>query len=196
MLLFTLSRAGIIAFLMTSIMMVIFMFVKYDRKWNLFLNLVIGVVLVSTIAYFLRSYFITIWERLELFGLDDNGRIDLWTEAWDKFRLHPIFGAGIFARSLEELRLYHNTVLNILAWFGALGGVALLIQFVSLLRIFLTKINQRKAILLIALIGVNLHGMVDNIYMMPQYMIILFVTVAFVENATKVDLLRDQLRVS
>jgi len=196
MLLFTLSRAGIIAFILTSVLLVIYMFVGYEKKWNLFLNLVIGTILVSAVAYLFRDYFITIWDRLELFGLDDNGRIDIWIDGWTKFKENLIYGAGVFTREVDDgLRMYHNTVLNILAWFGILGGIALLIQFYSLLRIFFYKFNSQKAILLIALIGVNLQGMVDNIYMMPQYMIIMFVMVAVVENANKIDRLRSELQV-
>lgn len=197
MLLFTLSRAGIIAFLLTLVLLIIYMFVGYDHKWTLLLNLFIGVVLVGIAGYFLRDYFITVWDRLELFGLDDNGRIALWKEAWNTFKENRVFGAGVFARqtdtSLNDLRMFHNTFLNMLAWFGTLGGVALLIQIVSIILIFFTKLTQEKAILLIALIGANLHGMVDNIYLMPQYMVIMFIIIAIVENANKIDLLRLEL---
>jgi len=194
MLLFTLSRAGIIAFIFTSVILVIYMFVGYEHKWKLLLNLVLGTLLVSVIAYFFKDYFITIWDRLELFGLDDNGRLEIWQDGWLKFTDNLIYGAGVFARETEDgLRMYHNSILNILAWFGILGGVALLIQFYSLLKIFFFQFNQMKAILLIALIGANIQGMVDNIYMMPQYMIIMFITVAIVESANKIDKLRLEL---
>ncbi len=194
MLMFTLSRAGIIAFMITAIFLIIYMFFKYHHKLSLLLNFVLGILVVSTIAYFFKDYFISIWERLEIFGLDDNGRVELWREAWSKFINNPLFGAGLFARELaNELRMYHNTILHILACFGAIGGVALIVQFFSVIRIFFYKLTQEKAILLIALIGANLHGMVDNIYLMPQFMIILFIILAVVENANKIDKLRKEL---
>jgi len=200
MLLFTLSRAGILAFLVTSVFLILFMFIKYEHKLNLLLNLFLGALVFGGIVYFTKDYFITVIERLELQGLDDSGRIRLWREAVTIIKANPIFGKGILARSTavgqNELRMFHNTILHILACFGIMGGLALLVQFVSILRIFFYKFNQEKAILLIALIGANIHGMVDNIYIMPQYMIIMFVIIAVVENAGKIDKMRDELRVN
>ena len=195
-LLFTLSRAGIIAFMLTTVLLVVYMFVKYEHKWNLLLNLLIGIAIFIGLGFLFKEYFITIWERIDLYGLDDNGRIELWQEAWTKFNENRVFGAGVFAREAEnEWRMFHNTILNIMAWFGSFGLVALLIQFIAVIRVFFTKLTQEKAILLIALIGANMHGMVDNIYMMPQYMIIMFIIIAVVENANKIDLLRDELTI-
>ncbi len=195
MLLFTLSRAGLLSFLATSVLLILFMFIKYEHKLVLFVNLIVGILIASVVGYFAREYFIEIWNRLELFGLDDTGRIEIWYDAIDKFKASPIFGGGFFAREAEnELRMFHNTILHTLACFGIVGGIGLLIQFVSVLRVFLHKINQEKAILFIALIGVNIHGMVDNIYFMPQYMIIMFIIIAVVENANKIDDLRHELR--
>jgi hypothetical protein len=56
----------------------------------------------------------------------------------------------------------------------------------------LKKLNVEKAILLIALIGANIHGMVDNVYYMPQFMIIFFIIIASVENHNE-DLLEEKL---
>jgi len=200
MLLFTLSRAGILAFAATAIFLILYLFIKYDHKLNLLLNFLGGIIIVGAAVYFLREYFFTIFERLERLWLDDSGRINLWEEAIQIIKTNSIFGRGIFARSIgvgdNELRMFHNTILHTLASFGILGGLALIVQFISILRIFLYKLNQEKAILLIAIIGANIHGMVDNVYFMPQYMIIMFIIIAVVENATRVDKLREELRIS
>ncbi|MBI9008770.1 MAG: O-antigen ligase family protein [Tenericutes bacterium] len=197
MLLFTLSRAGILAFLGTSVFLILYMFIKYDHKLALLLNLFLGVLVFAGIIYLTRSYFIIVIERFESRMLDDTGRIELWKEAIVIIKSNPVFGKGVFARAVaeNELRMFHNTILHTLACFGAIGGLALVIQFISILRIFFYKFNQEKAILLIALIGANIHGMVDNVYLMPQYMILMFVIIAVVENAGKIDKLREELRV-
>lgn len=196
MLLFTLSRAGIIAFLITSLFLILFMFVKYDHKIALLLNLIVGFTIMAVVVYFTKDYFIKIWERIKLFGLDDNGRIVLWQEAIVVFKENLIFGAGLFARSTgpNELRMFHNTILHILACFGIVGGISLIVQFISIIRVFFYQFNHEKAILLIALIGANIHGMVDNTYFMPQYMIIMLVMIGVVENANKIDKMRLELR--
>lgn len=197
MLFFTLSRAGIIAFLVTSIFLVLYMFIRYDHKLQLLLNIFIALLIVGVGIYFTKDYFIAIYDRLELLKLDDSGRINIWKEAYEIIKTNPIFGKGVFARSLgvgeNELRMFHNTILHITACFGVLGLLALIVQFISILRIFLYKFNQEKAILLIALIGANIHGMVDNTYLMPQYMIIMFIIIATTENANKIDKLRASL---
>lgn len=197
MLLFTLSRAGIIAFMITGLFLIIYMFTGYEKKGVLLLNLLIGIVIVGGAAYLVRDYFITIWDRLELLMLDDSGRIDLWLEAIEIIKTNPWFGKGLFARAvdLNELRLFHNTVLHVMASFGVIGGLALVIQFIAIIRIFFYKFSQEKAILLIALVGANVHGMVDNIYLMPQYMILMFIMIAVVENTNKIDYLREELAV-
>ena len=197
MLLFTLSRAGLLAFLATSVFLILFMFIKYDHKLKLLLNLFLAVIVFGGIIYFTKDYFITVIERLQNLLLDDSGRIELWEEAVVIIKANPIFGKGMFARSTgeNELRMFHNTILHTLACFGVIGGLALVVQFFSILRIFLYKINQEKAILLIALIGANIHGMVDNVYLMPPYMVLMFVIIAVVENAGKIDKMREELRV-
>jgi O-antigen ligase len=200
MLLFTLSRAGIIAFIGTSVFLVLFMFIKYDHKLSLLLNIFLGALVFAGIVYFTKDYFVTVLERLQLLKLDDTGRIEIWEEAVVIIKANPIFGKGLFARNTavgeNELRMFHNTILHTLATLGVLGGISLVVQFGSILRIFLYKFNQKKAILLIALIGANIHGMVDNIYFMPQYMIIMFIIIAVVENAGKIDQIREDLRVN
>nr|HPJ24231.1 hypothetical protein [Bacillota bacterium] len=61
-LLFTLSRAGIIAFMLTTVLLVVYMFVKYEHKWNLLLNLLIGIAIFIGLGFLFKEYFITIWE--------------------------------------------------------------------------------------------------------------------------------------
>ena len=197
MLLFTLSRAGLLAFIGTSVFLILFMFIRYEHKWNLLLNLIIGILIFSVIGYFTQDFFITIWERLELLKLDDTGRIELWEEAIQTIKASPFFGKGLFARSEGvgdfELRLIHNTLLQAVASFGILGGLSLLLQLIAILRIFFTHFNHEKAILLIALIGANLHGLVDNTYFMPQYLFIMMIIIATTENANKIDAIRYDL---
>lgn len=199
MLLFTLSRAGILAFAATSIFLILYMFIKYDHKLNLLLNFLLGIIIVGGVVYLFREYFFTIFERLESLWLDDSGRIELWEEAIQIIRSNPIFGKGVFARTINvgenELRMFHNTILHTLASFGILGGIALVVQFVYIIKIFLYKLSHEKAILLIAIIGANIHGMVDNVYFMPQFMIIMFIIIAVVENASRVDKLREEIRI-
>ncbi len=189
-LLFTLSRGGILAFFVTAILLVIYMFHGYEHKWKLLLQLLIGFLILGAFVYWKFEYFVTIYDRMLQYKLDGNGRIEVWKNAIAKFKEYPLFGAGLFSRVIDNgtyFGLYHNTILHTLASFGIIGFIALFIQFIEVLKVFFFKLTQEKAILLIALAGANIHGMVDNIYYMPQFMIIFFIIIAVVENTNKFE---------
>ncbi len=187
MLIFTLSRGGILAFAVTSILLVVYMFVQYEHKLNLLINLVIGLAILAAIFYWKEAYITTIWDRLKTEMLTDSGRFAIWQAAFDKFKAHPLFGVGLYSRVIDGnyLGLNHNTIIQTAAAFGCVGLLALLVMFIEVLKIFFYKLNHEKAILLIALFGANIHGMVDNIFYMPQFMIIFFIIIAVVEIANK-----------
>lgn len=186
MLLFTLSRGGILAFLVTLVFLMIYLYYGYEHKVKMTLNILLGLLLVAGFVYLRLDYFTTIWNRLTESFFDDSGRIELWIEAWNNFLAHPVFGAGVFARvEGDYFGFYHNTILHTIGTLGSIGLVSLLWQGFLVLIIFLKKLNLEKAILLIALIGANIHGMVDNVYYMPQFMIIFFIVIAAVENHNK-----------
>ncbi|MCK7484232.1 MAG: hypothetical protein MZU97_00810 [Bacillus subtilis] len=115
------------------------------------------------------------------------------SKACQMVRRFPLFGGGIFARYDTAYRMYHNTFLHVMATLGAVGLIGLLhqlyVQFIVLLR----NLDRRRIIFIIALLGAHAHGMVDNIYLMPQFMIIIMIIVANFENANKQLLQTEQL---
>lgn len=182
-LVFTLSRGGILSFSITFIFLLIYLFHGYEHKVKMIINLLIAFIILAAFVYFKIDYFITIWNRLFADFFADSGRFDLWVEAFDKFKAHPLFGSGLFARVTGDyFGFYHNTILHTAATLGLVGLTSLIWQFVIIIKIFFNKLTLEKAILFIALIGANIHGMVDNVYYMPQFMIIFFIIIAAVEN--------------
>jgi len=183
MLLFTLSRGGILAFSMTCVFLVYYLYHGCDKKVNLSLNIVFALILTGIFIYFRSDYFIAIFQRLSIDFFHNNGRFDLWKQAFDKFINNPLFGAGLFARvNNDYFGFYHNTIFHTIATLGLLGLSSLIWQFVEITKIFLKNLNLEKSILAIGLIGANIHGLVDNVYYMPQFMIIFFIVIAAVEN--------------
>jgi len=61
-------------------------------------------------------------------GLSSNGRTHLWTEAWQAFTTHPLFGVGTggFAQIEPSFKYPHNLVLEVSAELGVVGLVLLL----------------------------------------------------------------------
>ncbi len=183
MLFYTLSRGGIFAFIITFVLLIYYLFHGYDHKFSMAVNVVIGVVVVIITIILAREYFAAVWHRLSDGFFVDNGRFDLWGQAWEKFKSHPIFGAGLFARVSDSyFGFYHNTFIHTIATLGLVGLASVIWQIVEIVKMFINKWTVEKSILLIALLGANIHGMVDNVYYMPQFMIIFFIIIAAVEN--------------
>ena len=190
MVVFTLSRGGMVAFAGVLVLLLIYV-VKSQKITKILVNLLIVGVVSFLIIYLNYDAFLAIFTRISELLLSDTGRIEIWKDAIAKFLEHPLFGGGIFARvsDVGDYRMYHNTVLHTMATFGILGLVSLLMQVWQMFKIVLKKIDHLTVILAISLIGAHAHGMVDNIYFMPQFMILLFLVVAVCENANKAPLL-------
>ena len=181
--LMTASKGGVLAFGLTTILLIIYLIHNNPKKhlYLMYLGLSIGIATLLIAINF--NYFETIYHRVFDNFWDDNDRFILWNIALEKFLAHPLFGVGFFAEFTgTHFRLYHNTFIHTMTTMGLVGLAALIWQIVEVLKIFFKKMNKEKAILLIALIGANIHGMVDNVYYMPQFMIIFFLIVAAVEN--------------
>lgn len=108
-------------------------------------------------------------------GFDDTGRFDLYREAFENFKLNPIFGVGFYYLHGGEIpHWYHNTILQLLASLGVFG----LLMFVPLLwqryTTPLKRFNRLNFFLLCALVMSGLYALLDvnffNIY--PNLIII------------------------
>ena len=186
MLLMTLSRGGILAFGVMAILLLVYLF--KSKTWKTFLIQGIVILLgLGFLAYFNWDICTAIWGRFVSSGLDDSGRLQIYADAIGKFLKHPLFGNGILVRyeDLGEFRMYHNTILHTLASFGLVGLAGLIVQLVTTFKIILTKKTSERWVLAIAICGAHLHGMVDNVYYMPQFMILIFIMIAIIENANK-----------
>ncbi|MBN2504605.1 MAG: O-antigen ligase family protein [Bacilli bacterium] len=192
MLLFTLSRGGIVAFTFVLLFLLVYLYSGKNWKYTL-LSSVLTLGSLFLIVYFNKDLFLAMFDRFQRLLFDDTGRFEIYLDAWNKFKANPLFGAGIFARLDEagNYRMFHNTVLHIMATFGAFGLVSLLIQVFMMFKIALTRISNQTVILAIAIMGAHAHGMVDNVYLMPQFMILLFLIIAVLENANEAKILNN-----
>ncbi len=189
MLIFTLSRGGMIAFAGVLVLLLVYLLKSKGWKYSL-INLGLAALIGYAIVMINLEMFTAIYERLRELMLSDTGRIEIWKDALAKYLEHPLFGGGIFARTADvnDYRMYHNTVLHVMATFGTVGLISLLIQIWQMFRIVLKTLDAKTVILAISLVGAHAHGLVDNIYFMPQFMILLFLIIATCENANKLPL--------
>ena len=71
---------------------------------------------------------------------------------------------------------------------GIMGSISLVIQLFQQFRITLGKFKVENLFLAAALLGAHAHGLVDNVYLMPQFMILMLLIVSVVEVASRTDL--------
>jgi O-antigen ligase len=183
MLIFTLSRGGILSFVITFVLLMVYLFHNCEQKKQMAINIVVAIIVLSIFVFIRFDIFETIYKRLADGFFIDNGRFTLWKEAWENFAEHPLLGAGLFARvEGNYFGFYHNTFMHTLATLGIIGIISIVWQIIEVIKMFINRFTIEKTILLIALIGANIHGMVDNVYYMPQFMIIFFIIISAVEN--------------
>ena len=189
-LLFTLSRGGILTFVGILVFLIIYLFHGYENKRKMTLNVISGLIVLAVVVIVKQNYFVTIYERLLDRAFDDTGRYEIWLEGIEKFKQNPILGVGLYARVINDnyFSHYHNTIIHTAVSMGVVGLVALFWQFINIARVFIKKINVETSILFIAILGANIHGLIDVVYFMPQFMILFFIVIAAVENRNKVVL--------
>lgn len=190
MLLFTASRGGILAFAVISVPLLIYLLKSKHWKRTL-LNFVLSVGAITLIVLLKLDLFTALFFRFRNLMLDDSGRFEIYREAIAVFAEYPLFGGGLFARidGNEVYHMYHNTFLHTLATLGLVGLVGLLWQLWVQITVVFRQMKQTTFILGISLLGAHIHGMVDNIYFMPQFMILMLILVSIVEKS---NLLLDE----
>jgi O-antigen ligase len=183
MLLFTLSRAGVLSFVALLPFGLFYLYYKQKNKLTITLYLMILVIILSTIFVIKSDYFMPLYERFkDLKFSDGNGRVAIWKEGIQTFVDYPIFGKGIFARvDGDYFGFYHNTFIHTLASLGTIGLISLLWQIIAVICLFSKRLNLKTGVILLAFIGANIHGLFDNVYFMPQFMVIYLILVAILE---------------
>jgi hypothetical protein len=183
-LLFTSSKAGSISFVITLPMLIAYLLV--DKKWQKTLfNIAFLAGAIALVYTPLRAFVDTMALRLWGEGLEPAGRIEIWQAGWEMFKEFPLFGGGIFAKYDTVFRMYHNTFLHVAATMGLVGLVGLIHQLLVQFTVLWKKLDRKAIIFTIGLLGAHAHGMVDNIYLMPQFMVVIVIIVAVYENRNK-----------
>jgi O-antigen ligase len=184
MLLFTLSRGGILTFVIVFAFLLFYLF--KSKYWKTtFFNFVAIILIFSILLYSNIGLFEAIFSRFRMLFFDTSGRINIYVDALRTFIRNPLFGAGIFSRidQLGAFRMYHNTILHTLASFGIVGFIALCILVVASFKVVLYQNKPKTIVLGIALLGANIHGLIDNVFYMPQFMILFLVILAVIEQS-------------
>lgn len=173
------------------------LFVSKDRR-KYFISFMVGLAVILVLAIIFRENIFEFCKKIKTLvfdhGLDNNGRVDLWKEAFTIFKSNPrniILGqgfAGVIRETLtaagtqDGIIVFHSTLFESLVIGGICGTIFLIIHFIEKYKAIF-KINKLFAVtMLIGYLCVDIYGMIDNTYFMYYYMITLMVIMASIDS--------------
>lgn len=196
-LLFTFSRGAWLAMIIS--VSALFLFYRKKR----FILLLIGIIFLVSLPEYSN-----VVSRMNLSLLQEDSssvyRWQIWQGAIKVIQSHWIFGVGLgnFSTALGhflpvksfQVLHAHNTYLHILAETGVVGFLAASAFFghtsYTAYKIYATSANQEVANLalgiLVALIGLLVHGMVDATLFAPQLTVFFWILAALVRNLAEI----------
>lgn len=129
--------------------------------------LVIAVTVLSVCFY---SYFIEFFKMLlDKIGRGLNGRDVLWAWCKEKFAENPIFGCGFVyseclptIRSLGNIILAHNTLLQWLCSLGVIGTALMTFFYVRKYKILFSRADANRLFYVLAILCVEFCGFFDQ----------------------------------
>ncbi len=202
-LLVTFSRGGLLAIGLISIPLLVVLILNLPRKRYLL------TALPAIFIVFIPGLIDQLLDMIVNEGTSDGGRLPLYQLGIDFFLENPLFGRTslAFVPDIGDSTIgiyyikegstfvsvnFHNTFLHFIATMGILGGIALMIHIGELFKKVSSHRDLFMIITMIALIGINIHGMIDILYFKRQMMCILMVFFAIIDNAyPKNDYLTD-----
>ncbi len=141
-----------------------------NRRQNRILTAVVAAVGVLGVLL-LWDKLMGVLQNYLAYGMDDNGRFDIWRIGWKNFTDYPIFGAGFYNSFAYEgwqkdvyPYLYHNTVLQM----AATGGVLLLGAYLyhrgTTVLLVVKQPSAGKTFLGICILGLISFSLLDVIF--------------------------------
>ena len=191
---FTLCKAGILALIFVLPFSLIIYIVnakktgwiakKYDL---LFIGLTIIVIIIFIAFLIVKGYLSEIVLHFKIYTFfTDNGRLWVFNTALERFKEHPIIGAGVYSTHyyLKDFYNYHNYYMQMLGTCGILGTLAFtLYLIVSIKRVI--KHDLYCAFIGIVTMYFLFHGLLDTIYFNHVIMPILMVLLALIYDKPK-----------
>lgn len=133
-----------------------------NRNVSLYRKLAFCIVLVLCFfmfVSFLQQNLPEQWERMtNISAADDNGRLELWSYAYNGFAEHPLLGHGVGSMKMNYGKVTHNTYLQMFYELGLVGGISFLFfSFSLLLKSF--KLKNKGVFFVLLAIFVKLFFM-------------------------------------
>lgn len=172
------SRATI---LMTAIMVLIAFIVcmvKSEQKVAYLITFLVLVAAACSVFFIKKDLVQKIFAVVIDRGLKDYHRFELWEMGWKKFLQYPIFGIGLADQIGYGIEgpmsasfvpfWYHNTFVQTLASFGAVGGVGLVLFLVGMFYTAFSAKDRRAYTAGCILLFILAVSMLDIHFYTPQ----------------------------
>ena len=204
---FTNSRGSFVfGFIEAGILLILMVIFSKKKLTNIvFTILVLSLaVLYIQLNFGLVKFVDDVKENIFYNGLDNNGRVELWTNAynhWNTNWLTRIFGSGMVS-DIEVGRgsfngadtvfiVYHSTFFQTLCFGGIFGVLALLFHFFEKYKQLYKKELSFALVMLVGYLVVDAYGMIDNTYGMYYYMIPLVLVMASLDNDKNTEIYKN-----
>ena len=192
--LFSYSRGATAAMALGLLIMIpVCAFLTKDKKTYL-ITLISFTVILFVFFQVLYLKYHDYYERFIEYALkvnmgNYNGRKPIYEEVIANYKLHPLFGSGMFSpfydileEGVGEYQWGHSTLLHTILTMGTFGLLALLYHFFEKYFYLVKKMNKEKFLVLMGFLLSGLYGMIDVSYYFINYMIVLIVILAIIEN--------------
>ena len=203
---FTTSRGAILFGSIEVVILAILMIILSKKKITniFFLLLMLGLALLYIHLNFGLIKFVNdVKDFVFTKGLNDNGRVELWTSAynlWNKNWLTRIFGSGMVSEIRNQSSyhgadfvfvVYHSTFFQTLCFGGIFAVLALLFHFFEKYKQLWKREISFSLIMLFGYLIVDAYGMIDNTYGMYYYMIPLVIFMAAIDNDKNTNIFKN-----
>ncbi len=195
LILFTFSRGPMIFVTAALPVIIVYLFVKGDKKHRIAFGIVLAVcaIAAAVVLYVLKDMTVAVVNRLLAKGLDDSGRFTIWRNAVDVFTEFPVLGGGmdifyftdtapwsLFFNRPGIPRWFHSTLFQTMAAFGTLGLIAYAYQFLYRYTLAVRRFKDvRRMSILAAMLLFDAYGMIDINFFAPMlYFIVMLLTLA------------------
>ncbi len=186
----TYSRGSIFSMVLGSLILLPIA-IKYAKDRWTFLStfniLLLGLSFILVYSgYYYPEYFNRFYQYVLKIDLNSiNGRIPIYQELFEAFKQRPLFGYGMFAPFSGSSEIYtwgHSTILHTLYTAGILGAGALLFHLGQKYYLLFRQINIKKVIVIFSFGLSGLYGLFDVSYYFMNYMIVLIMAMAIIEQ--------------
>ncbi|MCL2446347.1 MAG: O-antigen ligase family protein [Oscillospiraceae bacterium] len=191
------SRGGLVFGAVTLLLCMIYLLVFDKRRRKIYLG-ALGVLLVAFVVSlrWLLPFFTPVIDRLldTIRYSDDEIRVALYRRGVEDFLRRPIFGTGLGYMGNRDVHVsapgalcwYHNSIIQIIGSFGAMGILAYGWLYFNRAKIFLQRRSPFHVTLLLSWISVELMSLVNpGVFVPIPYLLLVIIFMVVSEKSTR-----------